>query len=383
MKKRNNAIYTLCMIVILCVSPVIAYGDATDDHVRTLEKRIERLEELLEKSGVVIPGEAAEKEGQTNIGDRITLSGVLEVEASYAGEKLYGGGTAKNSDIVLATLGLGLEAAINDRLTGNIVLLWEEDDTEPIDVDEGSVTWAGNRFDLTAGRFYMPFGTFDTHFISDPLTHELGETQQSGLQVSAHPTSAFQLTFAIANGDVDRVAASDNINDYGLRLDFSVTASENRALDFSVQYYSDIADTDGELLGGTGAILNKRVGGLGLDMDWSAGSWSANSEYIGALGRFDARDLDVDADGSGDRPAAWNLEVARVFGESFELALKYEGTSEYADFPKSQYGLGCSWTIGDDTMLSAEYLYGTFDSDFSPSGVRRRQALTTQLAVGF
>ena len=68
--------------------------------------------------------------------ERLTFSGLIEVEAftmdGYNGED--------ESDIVLATVELGVDAQIADWVSGQIVLLWEEDDTEPMDVDVGTIT---------------------------------------------------------------------------------------------------------------------------------------------------------------------------------------------------------------------------------------------------
>ncbi|MFC1474885.1 LbtU family siderophore porin [bacterium] len=385
MKRRLFRVVVLSLMICFVV-PVVSIAQTVDERVEALERRVAQLEMLLEKAGVVVPEEMPEEETQTNIGDRISLSGALEVEAAYVGEKQFVGSKNRSSDIVLATLELGIEANINDRTTGkttgNLVLLWEEDATEPIDIDEGTITWMGNEFDVTAGRFYMPFGTFNSHFISDPLTLEIGEIQQSGIQLHFVPSNFFEASLAFANGEVDKTTQSDNITDYGLRLDFHPVMGES-SLDIGLQYYSDIADTDGEISGGTGNILNKVVGGLGINIDWTNGPWSANAEYVGAVRSFDPADLDADADNSGDKPSTWNLEVAYSISELHELALKYEGSSEFTDFPKSQYGIASIWDMDSNTTLAAEYLYGTFDQDFSTAGNRRRHSLTTQLAIEF
>jgi len=382
MKKKILEI-TVLYVLVLLVAPTVVVGQTVEERMETLEKRVEQLEGLLEQAGVEIPDAVADTDEEMEIEDRIGISGVIEVEGAYVSEKLTGGGRNRNSDIVLATVELGIEAEINDRVAGNVVLLWEEDDTEPVDLDVGTITWAGKKFDITAGRFYMPLGTFNSHFISDPLTLELGETSESGVLATLYPSERITASVVVANGDVDKTTSNDNVNDFGLRLDFKTVMNDDTSLDVGMQYYSDISDTDGEILGSTGNVLVRNVGALGLSIDLEKDGWSVNTEYIGAARSFDPSNLDSDTDGQGDKPAAWNFEIARSVHEKCELALKYEGSSEFADFPGDQYGIAGSWNIADDTTFSSEYLYGAFDSDFSTSGTDYRHSLTTQLAIEF
>ena len=151
---------------------VITDEDA-DSFRRTLKK-----EATKEEAGEEQP---AEKSLLQKINGRVTFGGLVEVEATTG--KDYEG--TKESDITLATVELGLDAEITDWVNGHILLLYEEDDT-PLCVDEGFIT-LGNleKFPLyfAAGKMYVPFGAFETNMISDPLTLELGENNES----STHP----------------------------------------------------------------------------------------------------------------------------------------------------------------------------------------------------
>jgi hypothetical protein len=356
--------------------PVLA--EPSQEQIEALEQRIEKLEALIRETGGQVPGEEAP--ARQHEGAQIAFSGALEAEASFGSNKQTAGGRVKSSDIVLATVELGWEVALNDRFGGNLVLLWEEDDTEPIAVDEGVITWQGDGFEVTAGRFYPPFGTFNSHFISDPLTLELGETQESGIMIHAAPEESFAFSVTAANGGSDKASSGDHVNDFGLRLDFHPVLSGEDTLNIGLQYYSDIADTDADILGG--AAPGKTVGGFAANIDWVSGPWSFIAEYLGASGSFNAADLDADGDGAGDKPAAWNVELGHSLSETQTLALRYEGSSEFFDFPKSQYGIVSSWDLGDGVSLGVEYMHGNMDSAFS-SGDSKRDAFTTQLAVDF
>lgn len=380
---KKSLVVLIAAIFCFSFGGSLAAEPSMEERLEALEERVKQLESLIEKAGLELPaGEAAEEEAAPNIGDRVAFSGALEVEASAGHTKQVGGGKIRTSDITLATAELGFGVGINEKFSGNLVLLWEEDDTEPIDIDEGVIVYSRAGFDLTAGRFYPPFGTFNTHFIADPMTLELGEIQQSGVQFHYAPSDYFEAYLVVANGEVDRTNRGDNINDFGLRLDFHPLVGEDASLDLGLQYYSDIADT-AAAVAGAGAVLRKMVGGLGANVDWARGPWSANFEYVGALRDFDPANLDTDADGDGDSPSAWNLEVGYALSDVHEMALKYEGSREFADFPKSLLGAVSNWDLGDGVGLGLEYLYGTFDRGFSTTGARRSHLLTTQLAIEF
>ena len=378
--KKAMLIAALFVGVFGFMGPECALADTQEQKIQELEQRIEELESLVGEAGVVLPAETATDQEGANIGDRITFSGALEAEAGYGSEKQLVGGKTKSSDVVLATVELGWEVAISDQFGGNLVLLWEEDDTEPFAVDQGVITWQGSGFDITAGRFYPPFGTFNSHFISDPMTLELGETQESGVMIHAAPSDVFEFSITAANGDSDKVTNGDHVNDFGLRLDFHPMATDDSTFAIGFQYYSDIADTDGDVLGG--AAPSKTVGGLGVNVDWACGAWSANAEYLGAAKSFETADLDADGDGGGDKPAAWNFEIGYALSEVQELAFKYEGSSEFNDFPKTQYGIVSSWDLGHGVGFGVEYMHGDMDRNFS-TGADKRDVLTTQFAVEF
>jgi len=150
--------------------------------------------------------------------DRIELSGLIEVEASF--EDIDHVDPAvddeRSSDIVLATLELGVDADISKHVKGHILFLFEEDDTEPIEVDEGIISIDGEDvlpLYLNAGRMYVPFGRFESHFISDPLTLELGETRESAA-LAGFVNDWVELSLGIFNGDTDETGEDNRIQSY-------------------------------------------------------------------------------------------------------------------------------------------------------------------------
>lgn len=123
----------------------------------------------------------------------IAFDGLIEIEASHSSP--YVGGSS--SDIIVATAELGASVKVNDQVSAGISLLYEEDDTD-LEVDVAILTYspADANWSITAGQLYVPFGSYQTNMVSDPLTLEIGETRETVAQLdieSASITAAIYL----------------------------------------------------------------------------------------------------------------------------------------------------------------------------------------------
>jgi hypothetical protein len=157
-------------------------------------------------------------------------------------------------------------------------------------------------------------------------------------------------------------------------------------VELGASYLSDLADTDAELL----EEYTERVGGWSAYAVLGFGDFEFSGEFLGATESFDAADLDEDGNGSGDKPAAWNLELSYAVAENIEVALRYEGSDEFAGQPERQYGVAASWAPWEHVNLALEYLRGEFDNDFAGdlasdggSPADKRDLVTAQLAFEF
>lgn len=352
------SIFFITFIVIsILATPALMADDA-------LKKRIEALEEehhgefyhtLKEKKA---PGH------MEGISDRISLGGLVEVEAAHES------GDSTSSDIVAATVELSLDAEINDNVNAHILLLWEE--SGRIEMDEATIeVTSPYELVVTLGKMYVPFGVFSSHFVSDPITLELGETNETAV-LGTYETGIFSGSVGIFNGDVDEAGEENVISDYVLSV--SATPIEDLALGFS--YISDISDSDQGL---TGATVADTVAGIALSATFTYDKFTIDFEYVGALEDFNVADLDADTNGSGDRPTAFNFEVAYQLNDKTEVAGKYEGNDEFFAFPDSQIGAVASYELFPHTAVAVEYLFGEFDT----AGMEDRHLFTAQLAVEF
>ena len=319
--------------------------------------------------------------------ERIDISGALEVEASYLDYDYDDPGPDEEgydeSDIVLATMELGLDMDINEYVKGHILFLWEEDETEEVEVDEGTITLSGFRYPvyLTAGKLYVPFGMFNTHFVSDPLTLELGETRESAVLVG-YASDYFDVSVSAFNGDIDEAGSEDSeVENFCVAAVFtpSVEIIEDFEISFGLSWVSNIADSDGlgdymiDELGRES--VEDYVGGLGASVSVAYKAFSVELEYIGATDHFEPDEL---IEGKKAEPEAYNFELAYAINDRWEVAGKYEGTDDCGElWPEDQYGVAASCALFGGTTLSVEYLHGEYENN------DEQDSLTVQLAIEF
>ena len=322
--------------------------------------------------------------------DRISISGVLEAEAGYEGIDYEDPGLEdeNTSDAVLATMELGVDAEISDNISGHVLFLWEEDDTEPIDLDEGFITIFGGDVTplyLSAGKMYVPFGNFESTMISDPLTLELAETRESAILVGFE-SEGFYGSVYVFNGDIDEDGEDSHIDNFGANAGFTIE-NDDFSLDAGVSYINNLLDSDGlgdcvaETMDADDTALSEYVAGFGAHAIVRAGPVMLIGEYITAL---DEPEFISDVPGAGAKSeeiSAYNAEMAYTFdlgGKETTVGIAYQGTDKAGDFLPEIRILGAiSVGIFDSTTLALEYLHDEFDNDDEVDTV------TAQLSIEF
>ncbi len=315
----------------------------------------------------------------------VVVSGVIEAEAGFSSDF----NQVDTSDITLATVELGFDAQINDRITGHLLLLHEEDDT-PLEVDEGTITLEmGNGWNLTAGQMYVPFGVYESNMVSDPLTLELGETRESALLVS-YEANGFYGSAYIFNGDTSKAstpAGEDSIEHSGLSIGY-VMENDGYSLDVGLDYISSLGDSDGISAGlpdvdadGLPDPLTSFVSGTTLHAIYNNDALSVIFEYV-VSDDFNATELIFNTRGAS--VSAFNIEAGYGFDWG-TAAIGYQSTDEAfaLSLPESRILVTASKDIFEDTTLSFEH---AMDEDYSVAdgGTGNDGSTTTiQIAVGF
>ena len=315
----------------------------------------------------------------------VSISGLVEVGAS-AGDAGFGDDQEDVSDITLSTVELGVDVKITDWVNGHVLLLWEEDGTDHVDLDEGSIT-LGNPEEfplyLTVGKMYVPFGAFESNMLQDPLTLGIGETRESAIQIGGE-ASGFYGSLFVFNGDIDESGDDDKVKCFGVNAGYAFE-NDDIGLDIGIDWINNIADSDG-LTESIGNDVKDYVGGFALHLTFNHGPLTIIGEYVGATDEFESGELDFK--GKGAEPAAWNVEVAytgEIVGKEATFALGYQGTDEAVGLglPEERYLAAVGVGIARYTSLTLEYFHDE-DYDKGDGGTGDdADMVTLQLAIEF
>jgi len=342
-------------------------------HAQTDQERIQQLEqELLALKEAYIEGapqrikkiaDRVEEKKEEKLETReewaknVEFGALIEVEASY--HSPYEGDS--ESDIVVATFAPYITAQVNDWVSVEGALLYEEDDTD-LEVDVATFTVANSEkspFYSIVGQTYMPFGVYETNMVSDPLTLEIGETRETAIQLGA-ATGGLNANVYVFNGDVDK-DDKEQVNSAGASISYD-TEFENGGFGISVGYTNNLGDSDGLQ---EGISASDRVAGATASAVVGFSGFNLIGEYMTALDDFDAADYAFE--GEGARPSAYNLEAGYGFstgGKDSVIAVGYQGTEEALalELPKQRVLAAYRVDVLSNTTLAFEYAY---DKDYS------------------
>ena len=283
--------------------------------------------------------------------NRISVGGLIEVEAGYVDSD----GANTESDIVAATVELGITAQVNDWVSAELVLLYEEDTDgtgNPFDVDTALVTIADpdSSWFVNAGQYTLPFGTYATNMVSDPLTLDLGETGDTAVEAGMgfRPLTASVYVF-----DGDRGPGYPSVDNLGFALNYEGDF-DGVGVFGHVGYLGDVGETDG--FGGLAAPADGDISGWIASAEVTAGNFVFIAEYLATLDDFRAT-------APGAEPSAYNLEVGYNFdigGKPSVVAFSYQGTDDLdmidPTLQEERIGAAMWVQILDGTAVALEYL---------------------------
>ena len=336
---------------------------------KSLEQRVKQLEAAIEHRD----------EGEKWY-DRIQIGGLVEVEAGSGKTDFKDPAVEEEqtSDIDLASVELVVDARIADHVDGHVLFKYEDDE---VFVDEGFITLTGTEAFpayLVAGRQYIPFGCFESHFITDPTTLTLGETNEgavvAGYQIGGETVD---ISLGAFNGRAQETGDDDAIDSFVA----SLVVNPLEGLMLSASYTSNLAGSDAfnEVVVDPDH-LESLVAGWGVCATFEfLDRFRLIGEYVGALDNFKAGEIYDAAETQERKPVAWNVEFGLAITESLELAARYGGSDDGGEFlPETEYGAVLNWGIFKNTNLAIEYLYDEFENE-----VQETETITAQLAIEF
>jgi hypothetical protein len=376
--EMKKMMFVMCLAFICIYAAPVTARDASSENqeaavkaggVKSIEDRISHREEAVARR---VLGD--------NWFERVNISGLIEIEAMHQSVDYSDPAVSDedSSDVDLATVELVVDARIADHVDGHVMFKYEEDD---LFVDEGFITLSGtDRMPawLAAGRQYLPFGYFDSHFVTDPATLLLGETNE-GAVVAGYTAAEGVLQFSagLFNGDIDE----DNDDDMVDSFVASIAAQPFEPLMMGVSYTSNLLSSDSFSEFAVNPAIDDMVGGWSVFVTVSfLDRFKIIGEYVAAMDHFNAGEIYDAADTRQRKPSAWNLELGAAVLEDLELAVGYGGSDDGGDefLPENQYGAVINWKIFDSTNLALEYLRAEFEDN-----CQETDTYTVQLAVEF
>ncbi|HKL20246.1 MAG TPA: LbtU family siderophore porin [Tichowtungia sp.] len=280
------------------------------------------------------------------------------------------------TDETMATVELGAGWQVTDWLHGDVVFLYEEGGTDPMDLDQLYITLGNtDEFPLIfqAGQFYVPFGHLDSFFISDPIVLELAEGLEKGATLGFED-GGFSASLTVFESEIS------GANDYNgvLAASYS-TESDDSSIAVGAALIHNILDADGltGALEDEGCFSAEEAAGFNAWLTATRGKITLIAEYVQTL-----QDLEVDGNDAGLKPASLNLEMGVELTELIGVAAKYEKAQDAEDwFAETRYGLVGSCTVFERDWVAAgvalEYLREEF-ADETESDL-----FTLQLALEF
>ena len=369
----KTKILIICLLF-TCIQPVFA-----DELKEGLEKRFEKEEKETDFIG--------------QISDRITLSGAIELDYSYADDKDTSDNAinGSTSDLDIGIVELGLEAVLHDYVTANLLLKGEALDSDSdIFCDEAFVTIQKKGFPayFVGGKRAQPFGSFESLFINDPVTQELYEINKTGATIGfTQNTMGLDISATVYKGEtlIQRLSNAgygferDNSPGYQKTDDvssyvFNILISPMDGLFFSA--YFDSEPGDGE--------RNTTLGG---SVHWEIAKFIIDGEYIGALNREKHYTDDTEY-----KEAAWFASIGFQVIDPLIFSVRYEdfddGKSGNQDeHMDHRYSFGVTYTLfKQDTFvcnLLGEYRKTEFEHEAGSSADRDLNEFFVRLSLEF
>ena len=366
--------YLLIIYIILGLSFTTSINAASveerliemENRLKHLEQRLAKQEEIIKEKDQQIAELSSTPEENENWFDNVNIGGVIELEAQNVSPE----GSPDESDIYVATVELGISAKINEWTAAELVLLYEDDGDNDLDVDTAvlSISDPDSIWFLNAGLYALPFGNFSSNLVSDPITLDAAETYDSAVEFGIY-NQGLNVSAYVFKGD-----QQSEIENYGIALGYA-QEDDNYAFSAGLAWINDISESD--------SVVDD-----GATMTNKASAWTAFAQLdfkaFTLIGEYVAATESLDAYSTTDEPSFFNLEAAYHFdalGKPATFAIGYQGSDEASSYAggidEKRTLAALSMEIMDATFLSFEYAnsedYAGIETD----------TITGQLAVEF
>jgi len=158
-------------------------------------------------SVVAVASEGTKETGPPGWTERVRLRGTIEGDYIWAQRgDVAGEAQDSASYLSMSTVEIGTEVDFTDVVKASLVFMAEElgtDDETGVTVDEALMTLQGGDFPLYLifGKRTQPFGVFENHLVSDPMTQDAYETKRVGVTAGIRGPAGMDLSATLYRGD--------------------------------------------------------------------------------------------------------------------------------------------------------------------------------------
>ena len=373
---KKKAILFMALVFLCFLIPQPASSEVMSNY--ELEQEIKALKEKIE--------------GTSSLSDRLTFSGSIELDYSYADDSNTGDNTVNDStsDLDIGTVELGIGVAFHEYVTGNFILKGEALDTgdDRVFWDEATIRIQKEGFPLyfVGGKRGQPFGMFESHLINDPITQDCYEIVKTGVTVG-YTTDYLDISATIYKGEELMTHLVDS--EYGFERDNSPTYAETDdvssyignitispldALMVSTYYNSEPGDGD----------QNETAG---MSVHYEIVMVTLDAEYIAAISREKHF-----TDNKEYNESAWFIGIAYQAAEPLEIAARYEAfnddiTGEQDGHLTDRYSIGFTYTLFENdsfaTNLMGEYRISNYEKQLGSIADDNLNEAFLRLAIEF
>lgn len=347
-------------------------GPSTEQLLRLIQQQQRQLDEMkaaLQKAqaaaeqAVVKADEAKAAPSKVKISDYLTLGGKMEALVSES--DAFSG--ANTSDITLKKVEAFIDAQPSEWVMGHVQFLYEDTGSETISLDEAYARLGNTgKFPLyvQAGKWAMPFGSFDTAMSTDPLTKLMGEAKEKAVLAGVE-WKGVTVEGYVYNGDTQVAGSGNRIDQYGFAVGYGAEIGAAK-VSVGAGYIRSIGSADPITDALTGAMaLNSYVPGYEAHAALEISGFTLRGAYLSATKEFQSGELAFA--GHGAEPAAWHTEISYttpIMEKDVTFAATAQGTKDALalSLPERRYGGTVSVGVLPHTSVALEYLH---DQDYS------------------
>lgn len=295
--------------------------------------------------------------GQESWPNNVSFSGLVETE--FGTQTDYYDDTGNG--ISVPAVEFTLEASINKRVRSQITMLYEQDNTD-FGINTAAIEIDMDFTNLVVGLIDLPFGAYESHMLSSPMTAEIGEIQKSAALFSRE-FFGIQTSAYIFNGDTDKPSETDDIlSVYGLSLRYG---SDHLAI--GLDYITDLGESMGFIQ--SGIIPNDDHGGIALSAMFNTENAGLIFEAVTIEESFESEVLNFN--NTGAKPQAYHVEAfydSQFNNKPLGFSIAYANTRDSLalSLPKSRIAIAITHAVYEELLLGFEYNvsadYDTTDS---------------------